>query len=344
VRPLRVRDLVGEDEASELLETSLGYAQTDGPVELKRRIAAFCGGTAANVVVTTGTIEANFVVAWHLLEAGDEVVYMVPNYLQIGGLAEGFLARVRPFRLREELGWQPDLDELAALVGPRTKMIALANPNNPTGVLLREPARRKLVALAESVGAWLVVDEIYRGTEHSGELSPTFFGGYERTLVTGSLSKAFGLPGLRVGWVIAPEELVAELWSRKDYTSITCASLSYLLAERALEPATRDGILERNRRHVVSNRSRLEAWAEATPGVSLTPPDAGAMALLRYDQPIPSLELTTRLHREHSVLALPGAHFGMEGHLRVGYGIESQPLEEALARLARTLETIGRDG
>ena len=339
VHPLTVRDLAGDSEA--LLDTSLGYAQTNGPLELRERIAAFGGAGAENVLVTTGTIEANFLAAWHLLEPGDEIVYMVPNYLQIGGLAEGFGAAVKPFALREDLGWQPDLDELEALVGGNTRMIALVNPNNPTGVLLGDPARRRLVELAERSGAWLVVDEIYRGTEHDGVTNPTFFGGYERTVVTGSLSKAFGLPGLRVGWVIGPEGLIEELWGHKDYTSITCASLSFELASRALEPAMIESILDRNRAHVVGNLGILRDWANATPGVHLTPPNAGAMALLRYEHPIGSVELTTRLHHDHSVLVLPGEYFGMEHHLRVGYGIETEALHTALGLMAQTLGEIG---
>jgi aspartate/methionine/tyrosine aminotransferase len=309
-------------------------------LDLRERIAAFAGGGPENVLVTSGTIEANFLAAWRLLEPGDEVVYLVPNYLQIGGLAEGFGAAVRPFTLREDLGWQPDLDELGSLVTPGTRMIAAVNPNNPTGVLLTEASRRRLIDLAAEVGAWLVVDEIYRGTEHDGRAAPTCFGEYERTIVTGSLSKAFGLPGLRVGWVIGPEPLVYELWGYKDYTSITCASLSYALAERALRPEMIESILTRNRAHVLGNLEILRAWAAETPGVHLTPPNAGAMALLRYEHPIGSVELTTRFHHDHSVLVLPGAYFGMEQHLRIGYGIETDRLQAALDLMAGALAGI----
>ena len=266
---------------------------------------------------------------------------MVPNYLQVYGLAESFGAEVRPFRLRPELGWQPDLDELAAAVTPRTKMITLVNPNNPTGSVLDRAAMERIVELAASVDAWLLVDEIYRGTEHDGELSPSFWGMYDKALVTGSLSKAYGLPGLRVGWVIAPEELVEDLWSRKDYTSITAATLSYELAERALEPNTLARILGRNRELVVRNLATLREWVGTDERLSLETPVAGAMTLVRYRHPIGSVELTDRLRREKSVLAVPGSHFGLEGYLRIGYGVPSQHLSEALGRLSELLAEVG---
>ncbi len=341
VSPLTAGDLVDDGAMERLMKVSLGYAQTDGPRLLKQRIADHLGGEAHNVLVTSATIEANFICAWRLIEPGDEVVCMVPNYLQIYGLAESFGAEVRPFRLRPDRGWQPDLDELAAAVTPRTRMITLVNPNNPTGSILELSAMERIVELAASVDAWLLVDEIYRGTEHDGRLSPSFWGMYDKTLVTGSLSKAYGLPGLRVGWVIAPEELVSDLWSRKDYTSITAATLSYELAERALEPAMLTRILGRNRDLVVRNLGILRAWADADERLSLETPAAGAMTLLRFRHNIGSVELADRLRRERSVLVVPGSHFGLEGYLRIGYGIPSQDLEEALGRLSDLLAGIG---
>ncbi len=337
VHPLAAGDLLDEAGWRALREAPLGYAQTNGPLELRRRIAEHLCGEAANVLVTSGTIEANFICAWRLLEPGDEIAYMVPNYFQINGLAEGFGALVRPFRLRPELGWQPDLDELERAVTPKTRLIALVNPNNPTGTVLEPEAMRRIVELAESSGAWLLADEIYRGTEHDGGLTPSFLGMYERAIVTGSLSKAYGLPGLRVGWVIGPEELVEDLWSRKDYTSITAATLSYELATRALEPATLERILGRNRELVLRNLQVLRDWVDAGDGLSMQTPAAAAMTVVRYAQGIPSVDLAERLRQRKGVLVVPGGHFGLEGYLRVGYGIPTERLTEALARVGAGL-------
>lgn len=337
VHPLSAGDLVDAPAVERLLKLPLGYAQTNGPLRLRERIATHLGAETANVLVTNGTIEANFISAWSLLEPDSEMAYLVPNYLQIGGLAEGFGVTVRPFHLREDLGWQPDLDELERIVSAKTRVIALLNPNNPTGVVLKREAMSRIVELASSVGAWLLVDEVYRGTEHDGTMTPSFWGTYERAVVTGSLSKAYGLPGLRIGWVLAPEALVGELWSRKDYTSITAASLSYELASLALEPATTERILRRNRQLVVDNLALLRAWTDSRPGRSLVSPTAAAMALVRYDHDIESSELSQRLHRDRSVLVVPGRHFGMEGCLRIGYGVPTGDLRTALARIDETL-------
>ncbi len=340
VDPLTAADLLEEGEVEALLAIPLGYAQTDGPMVLRERIGAHLGAEARNVLVTSATIEANFICSWRLIEPGDEIVYMVPNYLQIGGLVEGFGATVAPFHLDPNAGWQPDLDELASRVGSQTKMIALVNPNNPTGMVLSTEAMERIVELAASVGAWVVVDEIYRGTEHSGGLSPTFWGRYDKVLVTGSLSKAYGLPGLRVGWVIGPEDLLADLWARKDYTSITAASLSYELAAKALEPDVTRRILNRNRELVLRNLSVLRAWTEAHDGLSLAEPAAGAMTLVGYSHEIESAEFADRLLHEKSVLVVPGAHFGLEGYLRIGYGVPTEELERGLTSIAEVLESV----
>ncbi len=340
VHPLSAADLVDEREMRALMERPLSYAQTNGPLELRRRIAAHLGCEAANVLVTNGTIEANFICAWRLLEPGDEIAYMVPNYLQIQGLAEGFGAVVEPFHLRPELAWQPDLEELERAMTPRTRMVALVNPNNPTGAVLSRESMARIVDLAASVGAWIVADEIYRGTEHDGEPSPSFWGSCNRVILTGSLSKAYGLPGLRVGWVIGPEEMIEELWGRKDYTSITAATLSYELATRALEPATLARILGRNRELVVNNLELLRSWVDSQDGLELVRPAAGAMTLVKYEYPVASVELADRLRREKSVLVVPGSHFGLEGYLRVGYGIPTGELTEALGRTGQLLAKL----
>lgn len=342
VHPLTVRDLLAEtDRGDWLLETRLGYAQTNGPEPLRRNIASmYPPAKPDNVLVTNGTIEANFLCAWRLLSAGDELVYMLPNYVQLQGMASSFGVRLKGFQLNEANNWRVDFNEVAALVSDKTKVIALCNPNNPTGSVLSKADMARFVDLAASVGAWLLIDEIYRGTEHSGELSPTFYDMYDRVIVTSSLSKAYGLPGLRIGWIVAPASFIEEVWSYKDYSSITAATLSYELATRALEPATRQRIMGRNRALVVNNLALLQSWIDTQKGLSLTPPVAGAMAFIRYAHPLDSALLVEKIHKEKSVLIVPGAHFGMENFLRLGYGLESNDLKAALQRITEVLEVL----
>ena len=339
VHPLKVRELLTEAEIDGFLDTRLIYEQTNGPELLRERIALmYEGASTENILLTNGTIEANFLASLQLLTKGDELVYMLPNYQQLKGLTELYEVAFKPFYLQKENGWQPDHDELETLITPKTKVIALCNPNNPTGVLLSEEARKRILSLAESVGAWIMVDEIYRGTEHSKNVTKSFWGQYDKLVVTSGLSKAFGLPGLRIGWMVAPESFIEAAWSAKDYTSITCGTLSYELATKALEPSMREHIMGRNIDYVKHNLTILQSWIAEQKGLfSLTPPQAAAMAFVKYHFDMPSAELSDKLHKERSVLLVPGAHFGFENFLRVGYGLETSKLRGALARISESL-------
>ena len=243
VHPLTFAELT---DGADLGDTLLGYTQSNGTIPLRERIAAlYPGSNVDQILVTTGTAEANFLSALTTLSPGDEVVAMIPNYMQIIGACRSLGARVIPFHLVEENGWRPDLDALDAAVSDRTKMILVCNPNNPSGAVLTEPEMDRIVAAAERCGAWLLADEVYRGAELSGEECPTFWGRTDRILLNAGLSKAFGLPGLRVGWTVTTEEKATELWSHRDYSSLALSAMSDRLAQIALDK--RPAILERTR-------------------------------------------------------------------------------------------------
>jgi aspartate/methionine/tyrosine aminotransferase len=343
VDPLTIEELLGGEEAvRELGRLQMLYNQGNGTVELRDLISRIYPGTTCdNIVVTHGTCEANYLAVWNLVEPGDEVAMMLPNYMQIWGLARGFGARVIPFHLREESRWAPDLDELRRAVSSRTRLIAVCNPNNPTGSVLSEAAMDEIVEVARRAGCWLLADEVYQGAERSGETTPSFWGRYEKTIVNNGLSKAYGLPGLRIGWTVAPKDLIFQLWSCKDYTTIASSVLSDLLARRALDPAMRQRIFERTRSILRSNYPQLEKWMQShRDEFSVVPPDAGAIAYLRYRHPINSSELMKRCIREQSLLIVPGDHFGMDGFIRLNYGVPADHLGEGLTRLDRTLASV----
>jgi aspartate/methionine/tyrosine aminotransferase len=278
---------------------------------------------------------------WSLLEPGDEVLFELPNYMQMGGLMRAFGAKVKTFSLREDLGWQPDLDEMRRLVTPKTKLIALTNPNNPTGAVLDPEIMKGIVDLAASAGAWLVSDEVYQGAELSGGPTPSFWGRWEKTLVVNGLSKAYGLPGLRIGWIVGPEEVVKRTWPYHDYTTISPSALSDRLATLALAPGTRDRILARTRGILNANFPILETWLKDHGGLfSFRPPRAGAICFARYSLGVNSTELVERLIREKSVLVVPGDHFETDGYLRFGYGPEKGYLLRALGRIDELLKKI----
>jgi len=344
VDPLTVEELAGgPDAVRDLGRQQLLYNQGNGTIELRDLISRlYPGATRDNVLVTHGTCEANYLPLWNLVEPGDEVVMMLPNYMQIWGLARGFGAQAIPFHLREEAGWEPDLDELQRVVSSRTRLIAVCNPNNPTGSVLSESAMDAIVAAARRVNCWLLADEVYQGAERSGETTPSFWGRYEKTIVNNGLSKAYGLPGLRIGWTVAPAELIFPLWSYKDYTTIAVSVLSDLLARRALEPATRERILARTRSILRQNYPVLEEWMGSHGrDFDVVPPAAGAIAYLRYRHPINSSLLMERCIREQSLLIVPGDHFGMDGFIRLNYGVPADHLRAGLARLDQTLSTVG---
>ena len=344
VDPLTVEELLGSEEAvRELGRRRMVYNQGNGTAELRDLISGmYPGATRENVVVTHGTCEANYLAVWRLIEPGDEAVMMLPNYMQVWGLARGFGARVIPFHLREEERWAPDLDELRRAVSSRTRLIAVCNPNNPTGSVLSDSAMDEIVEVARRAGCWLLADEVYQGAELSGETTPSFWGRYEKTMVNNGLSKAYGLPGLRIGWTLAPKDLIFQLWSYKDYTTIASSVLSDLLARRALEPAVRQRILERTRSILRSNYPGLEEWMRSHgDDFSAVPPAAGAISYLRYRHSINSSELMKRCIKEQSLLIVPGDHFGMDGFIRLNYGVPAEHLREGLARLDRTLGSVG---
>ena len=342
VHPLTLKELLTPGELEELAPVGIGYTQTNGTPELRTEIARLYPGVGMDqILATAGSSEANFLLMWSRIEPGDEVLFELPNYMQMWGLLRGFGANVKPFHLRQSLGWQPDLDEMRKLVTPRTKLIVLTNPNNPTGAVLSREAMDGIIELASGAGAWILADEVYQGAELSGERTPSFWGAYDKVLVVNGLSKAYGLPGLRIGWIIGPEPVVQKTWPYHDYTTISPSALSDKLASLALAPARRERILQRTKSILTTNFPVLEAWFREQEGLfEYLPPKAGAICFARYGFEANSTALVERLIREKSVLLVPGDHFEMDGYLRFGYGPEKGYLRAALGRIEETLKKI----
>ncbi len=346
VHPLTVQELLempGDGPAftvDELLSTGLGYAQGNGVEPLRERISLiYPGSTIDNILVTHGGAEANFLGTLELVMPGDEVVIMLPNYMQTWGLVQGWGAEVKSWLMREENDWQPDPAELDGLVTDRTRLIIITNPNNPTGKVFREPMLESIVAAASKVGAWILSDEIYRGAENAGEETPSLWGTYDRLLVTSGLSKAYGLPGLRIGWVASPAvERINTLWAYHDYSTICSSPLTEALAHHALEPARRQNILERTRGIIKHNLPLLKDWLESEQGLfTQTKTEAGAIMWVRYHLDVDSLELAERVRADQSALIEPGDHFGYDHYIRLGFGEEHTYLTEGLGRVREVL-------
>ena len=341
VHPLTTAELVPDvEQLKKILNVQQLYPQTNGSEELRTRIAElYPGAKMENVLVTSGGSEANYVSTWGLIEPGDEVVFMMPNYMQIAGLARGFGATVKSLWLRESLDWGINVDDLPRLVTAKTKIIAICNPSNPTGAVLREDMRAAILAAAEKVGAWVISDEVYRGAEFDGEMTATMWGGYERVLATAGLSKAYSLPGLRTGWVVGPAKIIEKLWSYHDYTSISPSMLTDRLASAALEPARRAWILNRTREAVRANYPALQKWlADRGDIFSHVAPKAGAIGWAGLRDGRNSAKMAEELRVQKGVLLVAGEQMGMESFVRFGFGGDQGHLQKALGRIDEYLQ------
>jgi len=345
VRPLTPRELIADAAGLDgLLDQPLVYSQSNGTIELRQAIASmYPGAGIEHIEVTNGGSEANFITTFNLIEKGDEVVMLVPNYMQTWGLSRAFGGTIREWRLIEDHDagrWRVDLGALEVLVTPRTKMIVICNPNNPTGARLTAADLDGIARIADQHGAWILSDEVYRGAEIDGVETPSMWGRSPKAIITSGLSKAYGLPGLRIGWIAGPPSLIASFWSYHDYVTIAPGALSDRLARIALQPGRRAQLFERTRAILRRNLPLIEAWLTEAGGFRWIKPEAGAIVYVRYDHPIDSLTLVNRLREEKSVLIVPGAHFGMDGYLRLGFGEPPEYNRAGLDRLKEFLASV----
>ncbi|HEY6574214.1 MAG TPA: aminotransferase class I/II-fold pyridoxal phosphate-dependent enzyme [Mycobacterium sp.] len=290
----------------QLLPMKLTYGAIEGSDRLRAAIAAlYQSQTPQNVLVTHGAIGANSLAHQALLSSGDHVVSVVPAYQQHYSIPEAIGAVVDKLRMREDNGFMVDVDELAELVRPDTKLICLTNPNNPTGALLGEAELRRIVEVAERCGAYVLCDEVYRGTDdHDPGTSPSIADLYERGISTSSVSKAFSLAGLRLGWIAGPRDVIADVAIHRDYTTISVGMINDMLASLALEHA--DAVL-------------------------------GTTALLRYDLDRSSRQFCVDLIEQEGVLLTPGSAMDMEGYLRIGYVGNREELIDGLPKISAYL-------
>ena len=340
VHPMTLKELVQDpDDLERLLNIEINYPQANGILPLRENIARlYPGSTPENVLVTVGCIEANYVAMQTLLEPGDEMAIMLPNYMQVWGLARNMGVRMREFHLDEAKDWGL-ADGWEKAITKQTKLIAVCNPNNPTGSILTDEEMDAVVNAAEKVGAWILADEVYAGAEREREEeTPSFWGRYDKVLAQGSLSKAYGIPGLRIGWTVGPADTVDDMWARHEYLTISAGMLANHLAAYALSPEVRPRLIQRARDYIRRGYPILQAWMADHGGLfSVVPPQAAAIAFVGYDLDVNSTELVERLMKEKSVLIVPGDHFGLDHHLRISYGLKPDFLRAGLDRIHEML-------
>ena len=334
IYPMTMREIVNlvpvdEREATleALLDTRLGYSEARGSEELRSLIAATYTATSPDeILITTGAIEANYLLFNELLDPGDRVVAVAPAYQQLNSVPRAIGCDVALWHLRTEGTFHYDLDDLRALASPGTKLIVINTPHNPTGAMLSDEQLDESYALAESRDAWVLGDGAYRWLELPGmpPLARPMRDRGPRAISTGTFSKPFGLPGLRAGWIAAPEEIV-----RRDYITLSPGKLNDALAVIAFRH--RDQITARTKRIVGQNLDFAESWfAQNADIVSWNPPLGGLLAMMKYKANLPSSGLANTLAEEYSVMLAPGSAFGYEGYLRIGIGNTPHLFQEGL--------------
>lgn len=340
IYPMFINEILDEREMMEVYENlQLKYVHTAGTRHFREAITTFYNDMdPSNVFITNGASESLYMVAWQMVEPGDEVAFMVPNFMAIAQIVEANGIRVRYFNLDPKQGWSLDTESLRQAVNPKTKLICVCNPNNPTGTILDEAQMKEIVDIADSVGAYIVSDEVYRGTERNGEVCPSFWGLYDKVIIIGGLSKAFGLPGLRVGWINGPKDIIDQAWPYHDYLTVTIGTFSDFLGTRALQPEMRERIFRRNREIASRNLEIFSDWVKSHEGViSFTTPQAGCFAFPTFDLPVNSWDLVMDMVHKNSVFVVPGSCFGIENHLRMNFGVERNYLIQGLERIDLTI-------
>lgn len=341
ISPLSITDLITLSDVTDereyidgLLASPQLYSEARGTQELRTSIAnTYASVGPDDVLVTTGAIEANYLVFNVLLSPGDHVVVTTPCYQQLVSIPKAIGCDVAEWRVTPESGFSFDLDALESLVTDRTKLIVINSPHNPTGAMLRQPDLERIAQIADRVGAWVLSDEAYRWIEHPGgeSLPPPFRDLYPRAVSIGTMSKFFGLPGLRLGWLAGTAELAAQCWHHRDYTSLSPAWLSDRLARLAVD--NRHKIQQRNDGILAENLATAQKWFDANSDiVAWSEPKAGLLAMMKVIGIDNTDDLSERLAAEAGVMLAPGSTFGLPGYLRIGIGQRPQIFTEALER------------
>lgn len=323
---------------SALLPMRMGYGAIEGSDRLRRAIAALYDTVSpGNVLVTHGTIGANMLVHKALVERGDRVVSIVPSYQQHYSIPDSIGAEMHLLHLREQDRWLPDLDRLRDMARPGTRLIALTNPNNPTGALIPREMLIQIADIAREAGAWVLCDEVYRGTDQQGSgMTASMADLYEKGISTAGMSKAWSLAGLRLGWIAAPPQVIEAAMIHRDYDTISVGVIDDHFAALALEH--RDRVLGRSQAITRGNLAMLSDWIEDQPRLSWVRPQSGTTALVRFDLPIPSREFCIALLQQTGVMFTPGSAMGVEGHVRIGYANSPEILRQGLDRVGDFLK------
>ena len=335
ITKLKIGNLVNCIDSEMLID----YGFTKGSESLRKKVSNLYNNIdPEQILITTGTAEANLLVLLSLIEPGSEVVVIGPTYMQCVNFSLSMGAKIRFCILREEEEYRFNPDELKRQVSKQTDLIICVNPNNPTGSILSENDMKTICQIAESIDAWILCDGALRGLEIEGVFASSPISYYEKGIATGSLSK-LGLSGIRIGWIVAKKEFVDECWSYKDYTTLSHSGIGEYFAEIALQKANFSRFLKRSRDIIMSHSKILAEWINQNrKWVSWVPSRAGHTAFLNYRLDLSTQDFCERLLNEEGVLVSPGDFFKTPNHLRLRYSASEEDLREGLKRLGVFIE------
>jgi len=329
-------DLIGNKEKvlAQILSLKLSYGHIEGSALFKEGICSLYETMKPeNIITAHGAIGANDLVITALVDPGDVVISVLPTYQQLYSIPESIGAEVKIVPLNVENQFLPDLELLKAFMSNQVKLVCLNNPNNPSGSLMDEDFLQHIIEIVKPYGAYILCDEVYRGVNHKGHhMTASVADLYEKGISTGSMSKAFSLAGLRLGWIAGPVDVIEMVNVHRDYTTISCGVIDDYLAGLALK--NKEKIFQRNLNIVRTNIKILDEWIHLEPHFSYVKPQAGTTAFIKMEFDMPSFDFCQQLLRETGVMLVPGSAMGMEGFVRMGYAYEPVLLSTGLEKIS----------
>lgn len=334
-----------EHASTALLDTKLTYGHIRGSPQLKSAIAALYNDKEIgpdNIVITNGAIGGNFLTFYTVVNPGDHVLVVDPSYQQLSSVPKMFGGNVEPFELKFEDGYLPDLAKLdETMSANKTKLLVINNPNNPTGCVWENDILEKIVEIAKRYNTTVLCDEVYRPLFHfegGKDIKSIVSFGYENTISTGSMSKAFSLAGLRLGWIVTKNKAYLDgFWEKRDYNTISVSMIDDAMAAVALENV--DTILARNHAICQRNLAHIDKFIADSNGIAeWVRPRGGSTCFIRING-VNTMKLAEDLADNHRTLVVPGEVFGKPGWLRVGFGNSEAEVKAGLEVLLSKLQS-----
>lgn len=342
IASLTLSELVAMDEVDgprllrDLQTTKLNYGHIEGSPAFKRAVSElYQNMPAENILQTNGATGANHLALYALVNSGDHVIAEYPSYQQLYDIPKSLGAQVDFWPINEADNWRPAIKDLERLIRSDTKMICLNNANNPTGTVLDREFLMEVVRLAEQVGAYVLVDEVYQPLDPSVDYQ-SIVDLYDKGIATNSLSKTYSVPGIRIGWTASNAEVADRFRSFRDYTMICGGVMGDLVGTYVLQH--REQVLQRNRQLVAANLQILIDWVDKEPLVSLVTPQMVSTSFPRIEIPEETETFCLRLLKETGVLLVPGERFDLPGHVRLGYCAPTATLQTGLRLLSEFLK------